>query len=101
MRLTNVYIMTSPKGMDELLQGKEFEDILDQIERLEMASEVQGYDEMKLFKIAKLNLRGRAKGWFKKLQPIPVDWNHMKANMQQKFGVVDLDELKVKMDSVK
>jgi hypothetical protein len=38
-----------------------------------MAFEVRGYDELKLFKITKLNLRGKAKDWFKKLQPIPID----------------------------
>jgi len=59
--------MTSPKGMDELLWGKEFENILDWTKRLEMAFKVQGYDEVKLFKIAKLHLWGKAKNWFKKL----------------------------------
>jgi hypothetical protein len=57
--------MTSPKGVDELLWGKEFEDILDWIKRLEMASKVHGYDELKLFKIAKLNLWGKVKDWFR------------------------------------
>ncbi len=42
--------------MDELFCGKEFENILDWTKRLEMASEVRGYDEMKLCKIVKLNL---------------------------------------------
>jgi hypothetical protein len=32
-----------------------------------MAFEVCGCDEMKLFKITKFNLRGKAKDWFKKL----------------------------------
>jgi hypothetical protein len=31
-----------------------------------MASRVHGYDEVKTFKIAKLNLHGKAKDWFKK-----------------------------------
>jgi hypothetical protein len=53
--------MTNPKGMDKLFWGKEFEDILDWTERLEMASKVRGYDEIKLFKIAKHNLRGKDK----------------------------------------
>jgi hypothetical protein len=53
--------MTSPKGMDEVFWGKEFEDILDWRKRLEMASKVCGYDEVKLFKIVKLNLHGKAK----------------------------------------
>jgi hypothetical protein len=34
-----------------------------------MAVEVRDLNAKKLFKIAKLNLRGRAKEWFKRLQP--------------------------------
>ncbi len=60
MFLINEYIMTSPKGMDKLFWGEEFEDILDWTKRLKMASEVQGYNEVKLFKIARLNLWGKA-----------------------------------------
>jgi hypothetical protein len=33
-------MMTSPKGMDKLFWGKEFEDVLYWTEHLEMASEV-------------------------------------------------------------
>jgi hypothetical protein len=47
-----------------------------------MASKVWGYDKVKLFKITKLNLHGKAKDWFKKLQPTLVDWNDMKTDMQ-------------------
>jgi hypothetical protein len=53
--------MTSPKGMDELLRGKEFEDVHDWVERLEMATKVRGIDEQKLFKIGRLNLRNKSK----------------------------------------
>ncbi len=48
--------MTNPKGMDELFWGKDLEDVSDWAERLQMAIQVQKYDENKLFKIAKLNL---------------------------------------------
>jgi hypothetical protein len=58
--------------MDELFWGRNHEDINDWAERLTMAAEVQ--DLNKLFKIAKLNLRGRAKEWFRRLQPALVDW---------------------------
>jgi hypothetical protein len=75
-------MMTSPKSMDKLFWGKEFENVLDWMEWLEMAFEVHGCDEMKLFKIAKLNLQGKAKNWFKKLQLAPSDWNEMKTCMQ-------------------
>ncbi len=47
--------MTSLKGMDELFWGKEFEDVHDWVERLEMAVEMKGIDELKLFKIGRLN----------------------------------------------
>lgn len=88
--LINSYIMTSPKGMDEFFWGKEFENILDWIERLEMAFEVHGYDEVKKFKIEKFNLHGKARDWFKKLQPTLAYWNEMKIIMQQKLRDVDL-----------
>jgi hypothetical protein len=67
--------------MDKLVWGKEFEDILDWTERMYMASKVWGYDEMKLFKIAKFNMWGKARDLFKKLQLAPIDWNEMKTNM--------------------
>jgi len=54
--------------------GREYEDVGDWAERLTMAAEVRDLTTDKLFKIAKLNLRGRAKDWFRKLQPAPVDW---------------------------
>lgn len=75
-------MMTSLKGRDKLFWGKEFEDVLDWMECLEMAFEVCGCDEMKLFKITKFNLRGKAKDWFKKLQHAPSDWNEMKTCTQ-------------------
>jgi hypothetical protein len=47
--------------MDELFWGKEFENILDWTMRLKMASDVRGYDEVKLCKIVKLNMRGKTR----------------------------------------
>jgi len=55
---------------------------------------------VKLCKIVKLNLRRKVRDWFKKLQLVFANWNEMKTNMRRKFGVVDLDELRVKMDSI-
>jgi hypothetical protein len=43
--------MTSPKGMDELLWHKEFEDVHDWVERLEIVTEMKVIDELKLSKI--------------------------------------------------
>jgi hypothetical protein len=37
-----------------------------------MAAEVRDLNADKLFKIAKLNLRGRTKEWFKRLQSAPT-----------------------------
>jgi hypothetical protein len=59
--------------MDELFWGRDHEDVNDWAEQLTMAAEVRDLNADKLFKIAKLNLRGRAKEWFKKLQLVPAD----------------------------
>jgi hypothetical protein len=64
--------MTSPQGMDELFWGGDHEDVNDWAERLDMATEVRDLNDNKLFKIAKLNLCGQAKEWFKKLNPPPA-----------------------------
>ncbi len=53
--------MTSPHGMDELFQGRNHEDVNDWAKRLTMVAEVHDLNVDKLFKTAKLNLRGRTK----------------------------------------
>jgi hypothetical protein len=63
--------------MDELFWGRDHEDVNDLVERLTMATKVRNINVDKLFKIAKLNLKGRAKEWFKKLKPILVDWTEL------------------------
>jgi hypothetical protein len=66
--------MISHKGMDELFLGyKEFENIHDWVEGLKITIKMRGIDELKLFKIGKLNLKGKSKEWFKKLTIIPID----------------------------
>ncbi len=37
--------------------------MIDWIERLEMVTKVWNYDEVKLFKIARFNLRGKVREW--------------------------------------
>jgi hypothetical protein len=64
--------------MDDLFWGREYEDVSDWAKRLTMAAEVQDLNADKLFKIAKLNLRGKAKEWFIKLQPTPADWTKLR-----------------------
>jgi hypothetical protein len=70
--------MTSPKGLDELLWGQDHEDVNEWAKRLTIAIEVRDLNADKLFKIVKLNLRGRAKEWFRRLQPALVDWVKLK-----------------------
>jgi hypothetical protein len=47
--------------MDEPFWGRDHEDVNDSAERFTMATEVQDLNAHKLFKIAKLNLRGKVK----------------------------------------
>ncbi len=55
----------------------------------------------KLFKIAKLNLHGRAKEWFRRLQPAPADWTELRNLIVQKYGGIDADDIQMKMDAIK
>ncbi len=87
--------------MDELFWGREYEDVSDWAERLTMAAEVRDLIADKLFKIAKLNLRGRAKEWFKKLQPAPTDWTKLRNLIVQNYGGIDADDIRMKMDAIK
>ncbi len=93
--------MTSPQGMDELFWGRDHEDVNDWAERLTMAAKVRDLNVDKLFKIAKLNLRGRAKEWFRRLQPAPADWVELKNLIVQKYGDVDADDIRMKLDAIK
>jgi len=54
-----------------------------------------------LFKIGRLNIRGKSKDWYKKLATIPTDWLSMKATMLLKYGMVDKEDIKVKLDQIK
>jgi hypothetical protein len=58
--------MTGLKGMDKLFWGKKFEDVIDQIERLEMHAKVQNYNEIK-HKNHTPHLKGKAKDVIKGL----------------------------------
>ncbi len=93
--------MTSPQGMDELFWGRNHEDVGDWAKRLSMAAEVRDLNADKLFKIAKLNLRGRARDWFRKLQPAPADWIELRTLILQKYGNVDADDIRMKLDAIK
>jgi hypothetical protein len=87
--------------MDDLFWGREYEDVTDWAERLTMVAEVRDLTPDKLFKIAKLNLRGRVKEWFRRLQPAPTDWTDLRTLMVQKYGNIDADDIRMKMDVIK
>jgi hypothetical protein len=87
--------------MDELLWGREHEDVTDWVERLTMAAEVRDLDAVKLFKIAKLNLRGRAREWLRKLNPALADWIELRTLILQKYGNVDNDDIRAKLDAIR
>jgi hypothetical protein len=99
--LLNLCEMTSPRGMDELLWGRDHEDVNDWVERLTMAAEVRNLNADKLFKIAKLNLCSRAKEWFKRLQPTPTDWTELRMLIVQKYRNVDTDDIRIRLDAIK
>jgi len=92
--------MTSPQGMDELFWGRDH-DVNDWAERLTMAAEVRDLTTDKLFKIAKLNLWGQTKEWFRRLKPSPTDWTELRTLMVQKYGNIDADDIRMKMDAIK
>jgi hypothetical protein len=66
-----------------------------------MAAEVCDLNADKLFKIAKLNLRGRAREWFRKLQSAPANWLELRTLILQKYGKVDTDDIRMKLDVIK
>ncbi len=93
--------MTSPQGMDELSQGRNHEDVNDWVERLTMEAKVRDLNVDKLLKIAKLNLRKRAKKWFKKLNFAPTDSTKLRTQIVQKYGNIDIDDIIIKLDAIK
>jgi hypothetical protein len=93
--------MTGPQGMDELFWGREYEDVSDWAERFTMATKVRDLNADKLFKIAKLNLRGKAKEWFRRLQLAPADWTELRNLIVQKYGGIDADDIRMKLDAIK
>ncbi len=84
-----------------MLWGRDHEDINDSANRLTMAAEVQDLNADKLFKIAKVNLKGRAKEWFMRLQPTPADWAELRTLIIQKYGDVNVDDIRMKLDAIK
>jgi hypothetical protein len=52
---------------DELFLGRNHEDVNDWAKRLTMVTEMGDLNVDKLFKFAKLNLKGKVKKWFRRL----------------------------------
>jgi len=66
-----------------------------------MAVEVRDLNVDKLFKIIKLNLKRRAKKWFKKLNLAPTDSTKLRTWIVQKYGNIDADDIIIKLDAIK
>jgi hypothetical protein len=66
-----------------------------------MVVEVREIDEQELFKISKLNLRGKSKELYKKLAISPIDWLALKVVMLLKYGTIDKEEVWAKLDQLK
>jgi hypothetical protein len=87
--------------MDELFRGREYKNVNDWAKRLTMAAEVRDFNADKMFKIVNLNLKGRAKEWFKRLQPTPTDWTKLRNLIVQKYGNIDVNDIRMKLDAIK
>jgi len=46
-------------------------------------------------------MRGRAKEWFKRLQLAPASWAELRTLIVQKYGDVDVDDIRMKLDAIK
>ncbi len=66
-----------------------------------MVAKVMGIDEQELFKIGKLNLRGKSKELYKKLAIAPIDQPTMKVVMLLKYSTMDKEEVWAKLDQIK
>ncbi len=49
----------------------------------------------------KLNLKGRVKEWFRRLQPTLADWAKLRNLIMQKYGNVDANDIKMGLDAIK
>jgi hypothetical protein len=48
-----------------------------------------------------LSLICGAKEWFKRLQPVPADWAELRTLIMQKYGRVNDDDIRMKLDAIK
>jgi hypothetical protein len=54
---------------------------------------MQDLNVAKLFKTTKLNLKGRAKEWFKRLNLTPIDWTELCILIVQKYEEIDVNDI--------
>jgi hypothetical protein len=66
-----------------------------------MVVKICGINELKIFKIRRLNLKGKSKEWFKNLTVARTDWWTMEATMLLKYGTIDKEEVRAKLDLIK
>jgi len=59
------------------------------------------FNDDKLIKITKLNLHGRTKKWFKNLNPPLAHWTILRTVIVQKFSDVDVNEIHIKLNTIK
>jgi hypothetical protein len=52
-------------------------------------------------RLAKLNLKGKSKKWFKKLAMMLANWPSIKVVMLLKYCIMDKEEIKAKLDQIK
>jgi hypothetical protein len=86
--------------MKWVVTKKEFEDVIDWIERLEMATKFWNYDEVKLFKIARFNLKGKVKEWYKHIELALIGLGSSKGYHGTKYGVLDPKEIRINFDAI-
>ncbi len=58
-----------------------------------MVVKMQDLNVEKILKTTKLNLRRRAKEWFKRLNPTPTNWTKLCILIIQKYGDVDVNDI--------
>jgi hypothetical protein len=80
--------------MDELFWEKSLND-------WKWLQKKNNYAQFMLFEIAHLTLKGKLKYWYKRIDFSLLDWATLKPTMESKYGVVDLEEIKVRLEIVK
>lgn len=62
---------------------------------------MKNHNQFKLFKITHLNLKGKVRDWYKRIDLVFFNWATLKHTTEQKYGVVDLEEIKIRLETNK